>query len=70
MDFYRTESIRSFVVRLLTRHAGELEPLFRQYGIPYARAAGTESAALVLGPSADRRKVEEILVGYEEAKGL
>jgi len=69
MSFDRTESIRSFLVPLLTRHAGDLEPLFRQYYIPCAREAGPGSAILVSGPGADRRKVGEILVGYEEAKG-
>ena len=56
-------------MRLLARHAGALEPFFRQYGTPYAREGGPESATFVLGPRADRRKVEVILVGYEEAKG-
>jgi hypothetical protein len=69
MSFDRIESIRSFLVPLLTRHAGELEPLFRQCVIPCAREAGPERATLVSGPGADRRKVEEIPVGYEEAKG-
>jgi len=62
MAFDRIESIRPISVRLLTRHAGELEPLFRQYGIPCAHEAGPESATLVFGPGAGRRKVGESLV--------
>jgi hypothetical protein len=69
MSFDRIGSIRSISVPLLTRHAGELEPLFREYGFPCAREAGPERATLVSGPGADRRKLDEILVGYEEAKG-
>ena len=68
MSFGRTEPIGSFLVPL-TRHAGELEPLFRLYGIPCTRDAGPESATLVFDPGTDRGKVEEILLGYEEAKG-
>jgi hypothetical protein len=63
MSFDRIESIRSFLVPLLTGHAGEPEPLFRQYCLPCSREAGPETATLVSGPGAGRRKVEEILVG-------
>jgi hypothetical protein len=69
MSFDRIESTRSNSVRSLARHAGALEPLFRQYGIPRAREAAPEGATLVVGPGAERRKVEEILAGYEEAQG-
>jgi hypothetical protein len=58
-----------FAVKAWKRHAAELEPLFRQHGIPCRREAGPETDALVFPAGADRHRVQEILVGYEEAKG-
>lgn len=58
-----------FSITALKRHASELEPLFRQYGIPCKREPGPESDTLVFAAGVDRRQVEQILTGYEEAKG-
>jgi hypothetical protein len=58
-----------FSILARKRHARQLEPLFQQHGVPCTREAGPDSDTLVFGPSADRRKVEEILTGYEGAKG-
>ena len=58
-----------FSVVARKRHARQLEPLFHQHGVPCTREAGPESDTLVFSSRADRRKVEEILTGYEEAKG-
>ena len=58
-----------FSILALKRHASDLQPLFHQHGIPCAREPGLESDTLVFDARADRRKVEEILTGYEEAKG-
>jgi hypothetical protein len=64
-----TDRPDGFAVTALKRHAGELEPLFRQHGIPCTREAGPERDTLVFGPGTDRGKVEAVLTGYEEAKG-
>jgi hypothetical protein len=58
-----------FSVTALKQHADELEPLFRQYGIPCRREIGPETDAIVFEAGADREKVQEILAGYEQAKG-
>ena len=58
-----------FSITALKRHACELEPLFHQHGIPCAREVGPESDTLVFDSGTNRRKVEEILRGYEAAKG-
>jgi hypothetical protein len=59
-----------FSIRARKRHAAELEALFRQHGIPCRRLhAGPEADTLVFNGTADRRKVEEVLTGYEGAKG-
>jgi hypothetical protein len=58
-----------FSIVALKRHACQLEPLFHQHGIPCRRDEGPEKDTLVFAAGADRHKVEEILTGYEEAKG-
>jgi hypothetical protein len=59
-----------FSIRARKRHAGELEALFRQHGIPCRRVHdGPELDTLVFDAKADRPKVEEVLTGYEGAKG-
>ena len=58
-----------FAINARKQHAGELESLFRQHGIPCCREAGPETQALVFPAGADRHRVREILVGYEGATG-
>jgi hypothetical protein len=58
-----------FAITARKQHAAELEPLFRQHGMPCCREAGPETDALVFPAGADRHRAQEILVGYEEAKG-
>jgi hypothetical protein len=64
-----TDRAEGFSVTAQKRHAGELEALFRQHGIPCTREAGAEGDTLVFEAGTDRHKIEEILVGYEAAKG-
>ena len=58
-----------FSIVALKRHARQLEPLFHQHGIPCRRDEAPEKDTLVFEAGADRHRVEEILTGYEEAKG-
>ncbi|HEV3255421.1 MAG TPA: hypothetical protein VG013_00950 [Gemmataceae bacterium] len=66
-----TDRDRGFAITALKAHAAELQPLFVQYGIPCRREADVEpdKDALVFAESADRAKVEQLLEGYEQAKG-
>jgi hypothetical protein len=58
-----------FSIRARKRHGAELEALFRQHGVPCRREDGPVMDALVFAGNADRHKVEEVLTGYEAAKG-
>ena len=58
-----------FAITALKQHADELEPLFRQHGISCRRDAGAEKDTLVFDVRADREKVQDVLAGYEQAKG-
>jgi hypothetical protein len=64
-----TDRPDGFAITALKRHATELEPLFGQYGIACRRETGPESDTLVFDGGADRGRIEEILTGYEGAKG-
>jgi hypothetical protein len=56
---------RGFAIPAAPQHAAELLPLFTQYGISCRR----EADVLVFAEGADRGKVQEIVDGYELAKG-
>jgi hypothetical protein len=60
-----------FSVEAEKRHAEELHPLFAQYGISCERRedVGPGKDLLVFTDSADRKKVQEVLDEYEQAKG-
>jgi hypothetical protein len=64
-----TDRPDGFAITALQGHAAELEALFRQHGLACRREEGAEQDTLVFDDGTDRRKVEEVLTGYEEAKG-
>jgi hypothetical protein len=57
------------VVTAFKQHASDLEPLFRQNGIRCQRKEGAKQDTLLFDAGVDRKKVEEVLQGYEAAKG-
>ncbi len=64
-----TDRPDGLAVAALKAHATDLEALFRQHGLACRREEGAEQDTLVFDAGTDRGKVEEVLTGYEEAKG-
>jgi hypothetical protein len=60
-----------FAIRATPRHAVELVPLFTQYGLSCRQEPDAQAGqeTLVFAEGADRAKVQEILDGYQQAKG-
>jgi hypothetical protein len=62
---------RGLAIRAAPRHAAELVPLLTQYGISCRQEPDSQAGqeTLVFAEGADRDKVQEILDGYQQAKG-
>jgi len=65
-----TDRGRGFAITALKEHAAELQPSLQEHGLPRPRQPDVEPGkdALVFGEDPDRRKVEELLERYEQAK--
>jgi hypothetical protein len=60
-----------FAITAFKQHAQELSALFKQYGITCRKEEGVQPGedVLVFDAGADRAKVQQVLRGYEQAKG-